>query len=214
MLRPTLLATGLIALAFAAPAARAQNPMVVLDTNMGPITIELFADKAPATVANFLKYVDSKHYDGTVFHRVIGPNPRQPEGFMIQGGGFENANPLRQKDSGDPILNEASNGLKNERGTLAMARTSDPNSASDQFFVNLADNKFLNLGDPDAVDEFGYAVFGKVVEGMEVVDKIAKVDTGRAGVMAKDRTGRLSRTTFGDVPNQPVVIKSATLKAK
>lgn len=213
MLRFTPPAAGLIALALGCPAALAQNPVVVIDTSMGPITVELFADKAPKTVANFLQYVDSGHYDNTVFHRVIGPNPRQPEGFMIQGGGFENANPLREKETKDPIVNEAGNGLKNERGTLAMARTGDPNSATAQFFINLTDNAFLNRGDPNAVDDFGYAVFGKVLEGMEVVDKIAKVDTGRVTVMAKGPGGQLSRVPFGDVPTQPVVIKSVKRKA-
>lgn len=192
--------------------AVAQNPVVVLDTSKGPITIELFADKAPISVENFLKYVDSGHYDNTLFHRVIGPNPKQPQGFMIQGGGFENLATPTEKDTQAPIQNEGKNGLKNDRGTLAMARTGEPNSATSQFFINLGNNDFLNYGDAHAVDPFGYAVFGKVLEGMEVVDAIAKVETGRS-TLAQKAGGRLLRGASADVPKEPVVIKSAKRKS-
>ena len=141
------------------------NPKVLLETNKGNITIELDAEKAPKTAANFLAYVASGHYNGTIFHRVI-------RGFMAQGGGFDVAR--RQKTAGAPIQNEANNGVKNLRGTLAMARTSDPHSASAQFFVNLVDNGFLDHTAPTP-DGWGYCVFGKVVEGMDVVDAMADV---------------------------------------
>lgn len=186
-----------------------KNPRVVLDTNQGPITIELYQDKAPITVANFLQYVDKGFYDNTVFHRVIGPNPRQPQGFMIQGGGFEAASPIKEKPTEKPIKNEADNGLTNKRGTLAMARTSDPNSATAQFFINLSDNTFLDHAG-NAPERFGYAVFGEVVDGMQVVDKIAAVSTGRAPAMARTGGGQLGQAVFDDVPTEPVVIKSAT----
>ena len=159
------------------------NPTVVLDTSHGEIHVELFADKAPITVANFLKYVDDGFYDGTIFHRVI-PN------FMIQGGGF--TEDMAQKPTREPIRNEADNGLSNDPYTLAMARTSDINSATAQFFINVADNVFLDHGSRD----FGYAVFGKVTRGEDIVDRIADVDTGpRAGM--------------GDVPKDTVTINSA-----
>jgi cyclophilin family peptidyl-prolyl cis-trans isomerase len=157
--------------------------MVVLETTKGSITIELYTEQAPGTVENFLQYVDDGFFDGTIFHRVI------PE-FMIQGGGFTEA--MEQKPVRPPIKNEADNGLKNERGTLAMARTSDINSATAQFFVNLTDNGFLDHGSRD----FGYAVFGKVVQGMEVVEEIAKVPTG-------------TKRGHGDVPMETVAILSA-----
>ena len=144
---------------------------VKLHTNHGVITLELDAEKAPITVANFLAYVEAGHYDNTVFHRVI-------DGFMIQGGGFEPG--MKQKATGEQIKNEADNGLKNERGTLAMARTRDPHSATAQFFINLVDNDFLNHSSPTP-DGWGYCVFGKVTEGMENVDKIAKVKTKTVG---------------------------------
>jgi len=163
-----------------------KNPVVVLDTSMGSIKVELYADKAPVTVKNFLEYVNSGHYDGTVFHRVI-PN------FMIQGGGM--TADLKEKKSRAPIKNEAGNGLKNERGTLAMARTSVVDSATAQFFINVKDNDFLNHRD-ETSQGFGYAVFGKVIEGMDVVDKIKAVPTG-------------SRSGHQDVPLEAVVIKSA-----
>jgi peptidyl-prolyl cis-trans isomerase B (cyclophilin B) len=156
--------------------------MIKLHTNQGVITLELDAEKAPKTVANFLAYAESGHYDKTVFHRVI-------DGFMIQGGGFEPG--MKQKPTRAPIENEAKNGLKNERGSIAMARTSEPHSASAQFFINLADNGFL---DYPGQDGWGYCVFGRVVEGMAVVDKIRNVKTGRSGF-------------HQDVPVEDVVIE-------
>jgi cyclophilin family peptidyl-prolyl cis-trans isomerase len=173
-----------------AGAAADEKPIVVLDTSAGPITIELDAEKAPVSVDNFLKYVDAGFYDGLVFHRVI-------DGFMIQGGGMDES--MREKTQGAraPIKNEASNGLSNKRGTLAMARTSDPNSATSQFFINLVDNA---RGLDPRPGSAGYAVFGKVSAGMETVDAIAKVQTGQRG-------------PHGDVPLKPVYIKSAKRKA-
>ncbi|WP_233881376.1 peptidylprolyl isomerase [Paraburkholderia flagellata] len=162
--------------------------MVELHTNHGVIKLELNAEKAPKTVANFLNYVKSGHYDGTVFHRVI-------DGFMIQGGGFDAG--MQQKPTEAPIENEANNGLKNERGSIAMARTNDPHSASAQFFINVADNDFLNHSSPTP-QGWGYAVFGKVVEGLEVVDKIKKVKTGSKGF-------------HQDVPVDDVVIEKAVV---
>jgi len=159
--------------------------MVVMETSKGTIRIELDAEKAPVTVANFLRYVDEKFYDGTVFHRVI-------DGFMIQGGGFHPD--MTQKPTHGPIKNEAGNGLRNLRGTVAMARTSAVDSATSQFFINLADNAFLDHKD-NTPSGYGYAVFGKVVAGMDVVDAIAKVATHAMG-------------PFKDVPVEPVVIKS------
>jgi cyclophilin family peptidyl-prolyl cis-trans isomerase len=157
------------------------NPKVILNTTLGALTVELLADQAPITVQNFLGYVDAGFFDGTIFHRVI-------PGFMVQGGGF--TADMRQKPTRASIKNEADNGVKNTRGTLAMARTSDINSATAQFFVNLVDNGFLDHGGRD----FGYAVFGRVTAGMDVVDAIAKVKTGRKG-------------SHGDVPLEPVVIQ-------
>lgn len=165
------------------PAAGSGN-MVIMETSLGTIKIELFADKAPVTVKNFLSYVDDKHYDGTIYHRVI-------KGFMIQGGGFDVD--MKQKKTKDPIENESSNGLKNTRGTLAMARTAVPNSATSQFFINTVDNGFLDKA--EARDGVGYCVFGKVVEGMDVVDKIRAVQTG-------------NKQGMSDVPTDPVLIKS------
>jgi peptidyl-prolyl cis-trans isomerase B (cyclophilin B) len=159
---------------------------VLLTTNHGQITLELDADKAPKTVENFLNYVKSGHYDGTIFHRVI-------DGFMIQGGGF--SPDLRQKPTEDPVENEANNGLTNDRYTIAMARTSDPHSASAQFFINVNDNDFLNYPGSDG---WGYCVFGKVTSGTEVVDTIGKVETGR-------------RSMFSDVPTEDVVIEKAEI---
>ncbi|SIQ18285.1 peptidyl-prolyl cis-trans isomerase A (cyclophilin A) [Pseudacidovorax sp. RU35E] len=161
-------------------------PRVKLTTSAGDIVLQLEPAKAPKTAANFLQYVQEKHYDGTVFHRVI-------DGFMIQGGGF--TPDLRQKPARAPIALEADNGLKNDRGTIAMARTSDPNSATAQFFINVKNNDMLNAPNPDG---HGYAVFGKVVSGMEVVDKIRAVPTGAQGPMR-------------DVPVDPVIIRSATV---
>jgi peptidyl-prolyl cis-trans isomerase B (cyclophilin B) len=145
--------------------------MIKLHTNHGTITVELFADKAPLTVANFLEYVKTGHYDNTVFHRVI-------DGFMVQGGGF--APGMKQKPTREPVKNEADNGVKNTVGTLAMARTQDPHSASAQFFINLTDNDFLDFRSP-TTQGWGYCVFGKVVDGMDVVDKIKGVKTGSKG---------------------------------
>jgi len=162
------------------------NPKVVLDTSKGKIVFELFADKAPETVKNFLAYVDATFYDGTIFHRVI-PN------FMIQGGGF--TTDMKQKPSRDPIKNEADNGLGNQRGTIAMARTSEPHSATAQFFINSIDNDFLNYKSKTP-QGWGYAVFGRVIEGMDVVDAISKVKTKTRG-------------RYRDVPAEPVVIRSA-----
>ena len=159
---------------------------VKLHTNHGVITLELDAEKAPVTVANFLAYVESGHYNNTVFHRVI-------DGFMIQGGGFEPG--MNQKPTGEQIKNEADNGLKNDRGTIAMARTQAPHSATAQFFINVADNDFLNHRSPD-LQGWGYCVFGKVSEGMDVVDAIRKVKTGSSGF-------------HQDVPKEDVIIERA-----
>ena len=165
--------------AVCAGAATAANPVVVMETSLGTIKIELNEEKAPISVKNFLQYVDDKHYDGTIFHRVIGT-------FMIQGGGFEPG--LKEKKTREPIKNESSNGLSNERGTIAMARTSDLDSATSQFYINVVDNS-------GSLDKPRYCVFGKVIEGMDVVDKIKAVETGNVGRMA-------------NVPKQDVVIKS------
>jgi peptidyl-prolyl cis-trans isomerase B (cyclophilin B) len=159
---------------------------VELQTNHGVITIELDDDKAPATVANFIAYVNKGHYDGTIFHRVI-------KGFMVQGGGFEAG--MKQKPTDAPIQNEANNGLKNNKYTLAMARTNAPHSASAQFFINTVDNEFLNFKS-ESPSGWGYAVFGKVIGGTEVVDKIEKVKTSRSGF-------------HDDVPVDAVVIEKA-----
>jgi peptidyl-prolyl cis-trans isomerase B (cyclophilin B) len=163
-------------------------PQVALDTNMGRIVIELNQEKAPATVANFIEYVKSGQYDGTIFHRVI-------DGFMIQGGGFDKD--MRQKPTRAPIQNEADNGLTNDAGTIAMARTSDPHSASAQFFINVKNNSFLNHTGK-STQGWGYAVFGRVVEGMDVVNKIKGVRTANFG-------------GHGDVPTSPIVIEKAVL---
>jgi peptidyl-prolyl cis-trans isomerase B (cyclophilin B) len=160
--------------------------MVKLHTNFGIIGLELDAAKAPETVKNFLGYVESGFYENTVFHRVI-------DGFMIQCGGFEPG--MKQKPTGAPVTNEANNGLKNDRYTIAMARTSEPHSASSQFFVNVSDNAFLNHSAPTS-QGWGYCVFGKVVEGQDVVDKIAKVATGKRGF-------------HSDVPVEDVIIERA-----
>ena len=161
--------------------------MVVLTTNFGDIKIELFTEQAPKTVANFLEYVNSGFYDGTIFHRVI-------PGFMIQGGGM--APGMEEKNTNAPIENEANSGVKNERGTLSMARTQDPHSASSQFFINSADNGFLDFRS-ETPDGWGYAVFGRVVEGLEVLDKISAVKTGNYGY-------------HQDVPKEDVLIEKAT----
>ena len=157
--------------------------MIRFETSLGDITIEMLEKEAPVTTANFLKYVDDGYFDGTIFHRVI-------PGFVIQGGGF--TEDMTQKRTQAPIKNEADNGLKNDRGTLSMARTSDINSATSQFFINLKDNASLN----HSRGNFGYAVFARVTEGMDVVDKIAEVETGR-------------RRGHDDVPVEPVIVRSA-----
>jgi cyclophilin family peptidyl-prolyl cis-trans isomerase len=183
-------ATAAIALAcLAGSAVAADAPQVKLSTTAGDIVIALYPDKAPKTVANFLQYVRDKHYDGTIFHRVI-------DNFMIQGGGFDRN--MVEKKTRPPVPHEGrqayARGLKNERGTVAMARTNDPDSATAQFFINVKDNAFL---DPTPANP-GYTVFGRVVSGMDVVDKIRGVATGRSGM-------------YDDVPVTPVVINSATL---
>lgn len=188
-----LLAAGPIATAANSTTNEGTPPMtaesrVKLQTNQGDIVIELNAEKAPKTTANFLSYVRDGFYDGTVFHRVIN-------NFMIQGGGFEAG--MKQKKTSDPVENEANNGLKNDRYTVAMARTSDPHSATAQFFINVADNDFLNHTAP-TTNGWGYTVFAKVVEGTEIVDKIKGVKTG-------------SRGFHQDVPAEDVVIEHATV---
>lgn len=164
----------------------ADTPRVLMKTTMGDIVIELYPEKAPKSVANFLQYVKNGHYNGTIFHRVIND-------FMIQGGGFDKD--MKQKPTSAPIENEAKNGLKNEPYTVAMARTSNPHSATAQFFINTGNNTFLNYPGQDG---WGYAVFGKVVKGMDVVDKIEGVETGNSGMHA-------------NVPRKPVVIESASV---
>ncbi len=161
---------------------------VLITTNMGNITAELDAEKAPKSVANFLDYASKGHYDNTIFHRVIAD-------FMVQGGGFEPG--MKQKPAPQTVENEAKNGLKNDKYTLAMARTSDPHSASAQFFINTKNNSFL---DYPGQDGWGYAVFGKVTEGTDIVDQINKVKTGRSGM-------------FADVPNDPVIIEKVEVLA-
>ncbi len=163
------------------------GPVVLMATSMGDIKIQLFEKEAPETVKNFLSYVNDKFYDGTNFHRVI-------PGFMIQGGGFTPE--MQQKPTKPPVKNESSNGLKNDTYTIAMARTSMPDSATSQFFINVKDNNFLNKA--SAQDGVGYAVFGKVIAGMDVVDRISRVQTGRRGM-------------HSDVPVEPVIIKSVTV---
>jgi len=169
--------------------AQGAAPRVKLATSAGDIVVELAPEKAPKTVANFLQYVNDKHYDGTVFHRVI-------DGFMIQGGGF--TADMRQKPTRAPVPLEASNGLKNARYTIAMARTGDPNSATSQFFINVKDNTMLDAPNPDG---YGYTVFGKVVAGSEVVDKIRAVQTG-------------NKSGMQNVPLDTITIQSATVVAK
>ena len=182
-----LVALGLMTSSFGPSFAKKNgNPAVCMTTSYGDIVIELYADKAPETVDNFLTYVDSKFYDGLVFHRVIS-------NFMIQGGGFTEA--MARKDGNAPIKNEADNGLSNDRGTIVMARTGDPHSASSQFFINVKDNAALNFKSKSNAG-WGYCVFGKVIGGMDVVDEIKDVKT-------------TSRDGYDDVPVEPVVIKKA-----
>jgi len=166
---------GLWAIAFCVT-AQAANPQVELQTNQGTIVIELYPDKAPATVENFLRYVNAGYYNGTIFHRVI-------PGFMIQGGGYNKAYDKKQTDK--PVRNEADNGLKNEIGTVAMARTNDPHSATSQFFINVANNGFLDYRSP-TTRGYGYTVFGKVIKGMGVVNGVANTPTSAAGPFRKD----------------------------
>ena len=178
----SLMAISLLPLPVGAESDNNKNPLVEIDTTFGKVTLMLDAGKAPITVANFLRYVDEGFYDGTLFHRVI-------PGFMVQGGGFDGQ--MQKKETHEPIKNEATNGLQNLRATVAMARTSVVDSASSQFFINLQDNAFLD----HKPNNFGYAVFGKVVQGMNVIQQIENVPTGRRGPM-------------GDVPTEPVVIIS------
>jgi len=185
---PLLLTAGIFLAGVALAQTSAANPKVLLKTTKGDITIELYPDKAPVTVKNILDYVNDKFYDGLIFHRVM-------PGFMIQCGGMTAE--MSQKSGNPPIKNEAGNGLKNTRGTLAMARTNVVDSASSQFFINLKDNTFLNHKD-NTPEGFGYCVFGKVVTGMDVVDAIAKVPT-------------TSKRGHGDVPVEPITILSATV---
>jgi Peptidyl-prolyl cis-trans isomerase (rotamase) - cyclophilin family len=170
-------------------ASTPKNTMVTLKTNKGDIQISLNAEKAPESVKNFLNYANSGHYDGTIFHRVI-------KGFMIQGGGFEPG--MEQKEVNASIINEADNGLNNDKYTVAMARTNEPHSATSQFFINAKDNDFLNHSSPSP-SGWGYAVFGEVVEGKDIVDDIEKVQTGQVG-------------PFGDVPLEDVIIESVVLE--
>lgn len=174
-----------------AQAAEAQPVKIELATSMGVIVLELNADKAPKSVANFVEYVKSGHYDGTVFHRVI-------DGFMVQGGGFDKD--MKQKPTRAPIQNEAANGLKNDLGTVAMARTADPHSASAQFFINIKNNDFLNFKEASP-QGFGYAVFGKIVGGLDVVEKITKVTTGNTA-------------GHQNVPREPIVVQKARVLPK
>ncbi|RFF32056.1 peptidylprolyl isomerase [Wenzhouxiangella sediminis] len=166
-----------------------ENPTVILHTNLGAITVELFEKEAPESTANFLRYARDGHYDGTIFHRVI-------DNFMIQGGGFDSD--FNQKSTREPIENEADNGLENKRGTLAMARTNDPHSATAQFFINVTDNDFLNHRGKMSGQTWGYAVFGRVVDGMDVVDEIRSVETTSKGM-------------HRDVPVEPVIIERVEL---
>ena len=168
--------------------ATAGNPKVEMETSKGKFVIELYTEKAPDTVKNFLTYVDTKFYDGTIFHRVI-PN------FMIQGGGF--TPDMKQKSAGAPIKNEADNGLKNDRGTIAMARTNDPHSATAQFFINTVNNDFLNHKSK-TTQGWGYVVFGKVISGMDLVDAISSVKT-------------VTRGSYRDVPAETIEIRSAVV---
>lgn len=186
MMKNTLIAIFLALTALTVQADDNKPVQVLLNTDMGEIRLELYPDKAPKTVANFSNYVKAKHYDGLVFHRVI-------QGFMIQAGGF-NEYMSPRAPSGKPVKNESYNGLKNTRGTIAMARTSDPDSAMAQFFINSVNNSFLDRNGQNA----GYAVFGKVTAGMDVVDKISDVPTGQVG-------------PYADVPRKPIHIISASI---
>jgi len=184
-----LIIGAVVAMALSTGTASAQNPVIVMETSLGNMTIELFQDQAPITVENFLQYANDGFFEGTVFHRVI-------EGFMIQGGGFTAS--LSQKTTRAPIKNEADNGMSNERGTIAMARTNVVDSATAQFFINHGENNAGSL-DHQGQANFGYAVFGRVTEGLDVVDKIAGVETTRQG-------------GHQTVPVEPVIINSVTLQ--
>jgi cyclophilin family peptidyl-prolyl cis-trans isomerase len=173
-----------------------KNPIVIMDTSMGKIEIELYRDKAPITVNNFLSYVEKKFYDGTIFHRVIPT-------FMIQGGGFEPG--MKEKETQAPIKNESTNGLSNKRGTIAMARRPAPDTATAQFFINVEDNEGLDKA--KARDGFGYCVFGKVIKGMDVVDKIRKVKT-----TTKFQDTPMGKVPHSNVPVEDVIIKSVRLE--
>ncbi len=175
---------------FALAQDEAANPKVALKTNQGEIVIELYPKEAPKTVENFLGYVNAGHYNGTIFHRVI-------DGFMIQGGGY--ASDLSARPTGEPIMNEAGNGLKNDVGTIAMARTGEPHSATAQFFINVNNNAALNHRSPASGATFGYAVFGKVVEGMDVVNKIKAIPT------------QARSAQFANLPTTPVLIEKASV---
>ena len=180
---------------------------IVIETNMGQIKVELHPETAPITVANFLDYIDQKHFDGTIFHRVMS-------NFMIQGGGFELKNDVpTEKETGDGIQNESAQTKKNLRGTLAMARTSDPHSATAQFFINVVD--IPSLDHPDTTDGYGYAVFGEVIEGMEVVNKIKMVEVGTGYLNSLRPDGRVASGPHQNVPLiDPVVIKSIRREPK
>ncbi len=192
MKRIALLAVVVAAVGLSSDAQENKNPVVVIDTSLGAIKVELYSDKAPITVKNFLGYVDDKFYDDTLFHRVIGKeNSDDKKDFMIQGGGFEKG--MKEKKAKAPIKNEAANGLSNLRGTLAMAREKDPDTAASEFFINVDSNKFLDADKDKKVA--GYAVFGKVIDGMAVVDKIKAVKTHSKG-------------DYDNVPVEDVVIKS------
>jgi len=197
MLKVALLCFIGLSMVAAGAARAAENPVVAIETSMGTIKVELFEDKAPITVKNFLAYTDDKFFDGTIFHRVIG-KPISERDFMIQGGGFEPG--LKQKKTKDPIKNEANNGVSNTRGTVAMARTGVVDSATAQFFINVGDNTFLDHKDATQRG-FGYCAFGKVIEGMDVVDKIKIVKTGEKNGM-------------DDVPVEDVLIKSVKRSKK
>jgi peptidyl-prolyl cis-trans isomerase A (cyclophilin A) len=188
--KPTTPAAKPAEIAAPADAAKPANPSVVLHTTMGDITLELFADKAPKSVENFLQYAKDGFYNGTIFHRVI-------DGFMVQGGGF--TPDLTQKHTRAPIANEANNGLSNLKGTVAMARTTDPHSATAQFFVNVVDNKRLDFVSDQNGMTYGYAVFGKVTSGQDVIDKIKAVETEAKAPLPKD------------VPKTPIVIEKVDI---
>ncbi len=179
----------LLALTLGASLGAMAQPVATIQTNVGTIKVQLAQKEAPKSVANFIQYANSGYYNGTVFHRVI-------DGFMVQGGGFDAK--MNQKTPNAPIINEAANGLKNQIGTLAMARTSEPNSATSQFFINVANNGFLDYKNSSA-QGIGYAVFGKVISGMDVVNKIAKVPTGNQGM-------------HENVPNKPIIIQKVSIQ--